>query len=112
MQKWNIYSLLVILMVSIQNNAAAQTLQLLRSTSFPNYSSASTLQYFNKRLYVMGDDAPQLLVLTKNHKIKDSLRLFNYTDRRIAKDIKTDIEASFVSQMGSETFLFPGFFLF
>ena len=106
MQKWNIYSLLVILMVSIQNNAAAQSLKLLKTTSFPNYSSASTLQYFNKRLYVVGDDAPHMLVLTKNHKIKDSLRLFNQSERRIAKDVKADIEASFLSQVERETFLF------
>jgi hypothetical protein len=106
MQKWNIYSLLVILMVSIQNKAAAQQLKLVRTTSFPYYSSASTIQYYNKQLYVVGDDAPYMLVLTKKHKVKDSLRLFNGAQRRIAKDIKADMEASFLSQMGRETFLF------
>lgn len=106
MQKWNIYSLLVILMVSIQNKAAAQSLKLIKTTSFPFYSSASTIQYFNNRLYVVGDDVPHMLVLNKNHKIKDSLRLFNNTERRIAKETKADMEASFLVQKEHETFLY------
>ena len=105
MQKWNIYRLLAILILSIPNKGNTQELELLKTSYFPFYPSASTLAYHNERLYVMGDDAVQLLVLDKEHKPVDSLRLFKGTEKRVAKDIKADIEASAFIQKKKETFL-------
>lgn len=105
MQKWNIYRLLAILILSIPSKLQAQELELLKTSYFPFYPSASTLAYHKERLYVMGDDAVQLLVLDKNYKPVDSLRLFKGTEKRVAKDIKADIESSAFLQKGQETFL-------
>ncbi len=105
MQKWHIYRLLVILILSIPSKASTQHLQLLKTTYLPHYPSASTLAYHNGRLYVMGDDATQLLVLNKHHQLIDSLRLFKGNEKRLAKDIKADVESSAFIQKGKETFL-------
>ncbi|MGV3658094.1 MAG: DUF6929 family protein [Chitinophagaceae bacterium] len=105
MQKWRIYRLLVILILSIPSKASAQELQLLKTTYLPHYPSASTLAYHNGRLYVMGDDAVQMLVLNKDHQPIDSLRLFKGSEKRLAKEIKTDIESSAFIQKEKETFL-------
>lgn len=106
MQKWNIFRLLVILMVSIPNKGSTQALHLVKQTSFPLYSSASSLQFYNKRLYVFGDDAPFMLVLNKHHQVKDSIRLFKDNVRRMDKNTKADLEASFLLQKEKETFVF------
>lgn len=106
MLKCNIYRLLVILILSIPSKVGAQQVLLLKTSYFPAYPSASTLSYSNDRLYVMGDDATHLLVLDKNHKAVDSLRIFDGSQQRLAKDTKADIEASAVLQKEGETFLF------
>lgn len=105
MQKWPIYKLLAILILSIPNKGAAQVLELLKTTHFSSYPSASTLAYYNERLYVMGDDAVQLLVLDKDHQAVDSLRLFKGSEKRLAKDTKADIESSVIMQKGGQRFL-------
>ncbi len=94
MKKWRTCSLLAITILSIQNKVYAQEIELLKSTHLPFYPSASTLEYYNNRLYVIGDDAPQMLVLDKEHQLVDSLLLFKNKGKRIGKDQKPDLEAS------------------
>ena len=59
-----------------------------------DYPSASSIEYFDKKLYVMGDDATNLLVLDANLNLFDSIPFLNYPGKRIPKDIKPDLEAS------------------
>ena len=59
-----------------------------------NYPSASAIEYYNGKLYVMGDDATSMIVLDTNLKIIDSIPFTHYSGRRIPKDIKSDLEAS------------------
>jgi hypothetical protein len=58
-----------------------------------DYSSASAIEYFDGKLYVMGDDATNLIVLDTNLNIIDSIPLFSYPGSRIPKAIKHDIES-------------------
>lgn len=60
----------------------------------PHYPSASVIEYFNKQFYIIGDDAPHLLILDSNLLATDSIALFLYPGKRISKEIKPDIEAS------------------
>jgi hypothetical protein len=50
-----------------------------------DYPSASSIEYFDKKLYVMGDDATNLLILDTNLNIIDSIPLLSYPGKRIPK---------------------------
>lgn len=77
-----------ILAVSCGNNTVLQEVKKL-----DHYPSASAIEYTNNSMYVMGDDANQLLVLDSSFVIKDSIELYSYTEKRIPKDRKPDLEA-------------------
>ena len=62
-----------------------------------DYPSTSSIEYFDKKLYVMGDDATNLLILDTNLNIIDSIPLLSYSGKRIPKDIKPDLEASILN---------------
>lgn len=59
----------------------------------PHYPSASGIEYFNNQFYIMGDDASYLLVLDSNLNPADSITLYRFSEKRIPKAIKPDLEA-------------------
>ena len=59
-----------------------------------DYPSASAIEYFDEKLYVIGDDATNLLVLDTSLNIIDSIPLLSYHGTRIPKNTKPDLEAS------------------
>lgn len=69
-----------------------------------DYPSASSIEYYDGKLYLMGDDATNLLVLDTNLNIVDSIPIISYPENRIPKDIKPDLEASALK--GDNLFLF------
>jgi hypothetical protein len=73
-----------------------------------DYPSASSVEYIKGRLFIIGDDANDLLVLDTNFNIKDSIHFYNYPEKRIPKDIKPDLEsiAFYRDNEGPEIFLF------
>ena len=71
-----------------------------------NYPSASSIEYIDGKLYLMGDDATNLLVLDTNLNIIDSISLIEYAGKRIPKDTKPDLEASAFTIDSNELFLF------
>lgn len=58
------------------------------------YPSASAAEWYGGRLYVMGDDAPNLLLLHKKHNKPDSIAVFPHNGKRIHYTVKPDIEAA------------------
>ena len=58
-----------------------------------NYPSASGIEYLNNQYYVIGDDANNLLILDSSLNPTDSITLYSYTEKRIPKSLKTDLEA-------------------
>lgn len=61
---------------------------------FPSYPSASGIEYHNKKFYVIGDDATQLMVLDSSMSVTDSIRLYPGNEKKIPKAIKPDLEAA------------------
>ncbi len=57
------------------------------------YPSASGIEYYNEHIYLMGDDARQLLILDTNLHIKDSILLYPGIEKRLPKDTKSDLES-------------------
>ena len=82
------------------------TLQLLATKNLPHYPSASSIELYNNKLYVMGDDAQKLLVLDKDYNETDSIHFFEATEKRIAKIDKADPEASTVIEFEGKPHLF------
>ena len=60
----------------------------------PDYPSASGLEYYNKRFYIIGDDANTLLITDSNFRKVDSISLYSFTEKRIPKAVKADLESS------------------
>ncbi len=62
-------------------------------TTLPNYPSASGIEYFNNKFYIIGDDANYLLVLDDSLKQTDAVPFYSFTEKRIPKALKPDLEA-------------------
>lgn len=60
---------------------------------FPSYPSASAVEYFKDRYYIMGDDATHLLVLDSNLHGIDSISFYTSAGKRIPKETKPDLES-------------------
>src|SRR5437870_2354775 len=69
-------------------------LRIEKSLLLNDFPSGSSLEYFNDRLYLGGDDATKLLVLDTNYDRTDSITLFESELTRIPKNVKADLEAS------------------
>ena len=69
-----------------------------------DYPSASSIEFYDGKLYLMGDDATDLLVLDTDLNIVDSIPIISFPGSRIPKDIKPDLEASALN--GDNLFLF------
>jgi len=68
-----------------------------------DYPSASGVEYFNKQLFIIGDDARDLLILDSNLAVIDSISLYSFDGKRIPKDIKADLEAISVVKDGNRS---------
>jgi hypothetical protein len=65
------------------------------------YPSGSGLAYHNGHIYVVGDDAANILVLDSLLNIVDSIRIVASSEKRIAKEVKPDTEALAVIKKNS-----------
>jgi len=93
-----LFIFLIILSCSNKNNMSDVQIKKL------DYPSASSIEFYDGKLYLMGDDATKLLVLDTNLNIVDSIPIISYPENRIPKDIKPDLEASALN--GDNLFLF------
>jgi hypothetical protein len=105
MKKRITFALVAILIVSILNNAAAQKIRLLKKTHLVDYPSASSLEFYQGKLYVIGDDAPSVWVLNKEHQFLDSVELFPSKLKRLDKSTKPDLESSTIITAENTTYL-------
>ncbi len=80
-------------------------LELIASKVLLYFPSASALEYHEGRLFVFGDDAPYLLVLDTGYRQLDTVQYLEDTGKRIAKQVKPDIEAASLVTIKNETYL-------
>lgn len=81
---------LFVILIMLSCNKPAGTLVSVQS--LPGYPSGSGLAWHNGHIYLMGDDAEQLLVTDTSFNVTDSISVFESAEKRIAKDKKPDIE--------------------
>ncbi|HEU4861737.1 MAG TPA: hypothetical protein VFT15_17955 [Chitinophagaceae bacterium] len=70
------------------------------------YPSASSIEYIDGKLYLMGDDATNLLVLDTNLNIIDSIPIVANSSKRLPKETKPDLEAAVFRIDSNEILLF------
>ncbi len=99
----NFILLFLILFSSCKEHAVLKDVKKL-----PDYLSASGIEYFNKQLFVMGDDANNLLILDSNLVATDSIPLYSYTEKRIPKAVKADLEAITLTKDNQLLLLYSG----
>ena len=58
-----------------------------------NYPSGSALSFLDGRIYLVGDDAPGLLLMDEQLKIVGNIELVKASEKRIPKEVKQDLEA-------------------
>lgn len=61
--------------------------------TFPSYPSASGIEKLNDKYYIIGDDANNLLILDSSLHTIDSISLFPFSEQRIPKSVKADLES-------------------
>jgi hypothetical protein len=93
------------LFLLVSYSAVSQELRLLKTTYLHNFPSASSIEVFNNRLYIIGDDAPYMIITDTGHTVLDSVRLFRSSQKRISKDVKADLEASFLTEKEGKTYM-------
>lgn len=76
----------------LNNNTILQEIKVL-----PSYPSASGIDFYNNQFFVIGDDANNLLILDSTLTISDSLQLYNFTENRIPKKVKADLESILIT---------------
>jgi len=59
----------------------------------PEFSSGSGIEFYDDKLYLVGDDARDVLVMNRKWKPNDLITLFDTVEERLAKTVKTDLEA-------------------
>jgi len=99
-------TLLMFVSVFIASIAKSQDLQLLKSTFFPKFSSSSSLDLFDHKLYVIGDDAPYMMILDMDHNLVDTVQLFHTKDKRLRKEDKPDLESSVIIRSDQQTYFY------
>lgn len=72
------------------------SIEFLKTLLLPDFPSGSSINYYNGRFFVVGDDATNLLMLDAAYQMIGSVHLFDYTEKRISKVDKIDLEGSTV----------------
>jgi hypothetical protein len=78
---------------------------LIRSLLIADFPSGSSINYYDGKLYIIGDDANNLLVLDNNYQQVDSIRLFDFPEKRIPKAQKADFETSTLIKVNGANYL-------
>jgi hypothetical protein len=80
-------------------------LAFITSKVLAHFPSASALEYHEGKLFVFGDDAPYLLILDTGYRQLDTVQYLKDTGKRIAKQVKPDIEAASLITIKNEIYL-------
>lgn len=82
------FLLIILLLDSCNNKNILQEVRLL-----PHYPSASGIEFKDNKVYIIGDDANNLLVLDSSLYETDTILLYSFPEKRIPKAVKPDLES-------------------
>ena len=104
MRKWKNW-LMAGLIIMTSCKTLVTGLQVEKVLLLNDFPSGSSLEYYNNRLYLGGDDATRLLILDTGYNRADSIILFESDLTRIPKDLKADLEASAIINLNDQPHL-------
>jgi len=68
----------------------------LLTTQSLSFSSASAIEFYKDKLYIFGDDATYLLILSPEYKVLDTVHYLPKANGRLPKESKPDIESAMI----------------
>lgn len=68
-------------------------LELLDFIELENYPSGSGIEFYDDKIYIIGDDSRDLLVMGKKWNKPALINLFDTQEKRIPKSVKSDLES-------------------
>jgi hypothetical protein len=80
-------------------------IQFIKSFLIPDFPSGSSINYHLGKFYLIGDDATSILILGPEYQKIDSIHLFDYSEKRIPKPDKTDLEGSVILEIDEISYL-------
>lgn len=82
--------------------------KILNKIILKNIPSASAIDIFEDKIYIIGDDSPYLYILDKQYNLLDKIQIYQtdqFTTGRIPKDMKYDLECSTIVKYNDEDFM-------
>jgi hypothetical protein len=67
-------------------------IELLDFKELENYPSGSGIEFYDDKIYLVGDDAKDLLIMDKKWKKPELINLFDAPGKKIPKEFKSDLE--------------------
>ena len=80
-------------------------LSLLTAKRLTDFSSASAIEFYKDRFYVIGDDSRYLLITDKEYNVLDTIVIFPGDSHRIPKKEKADLEAATIHEYNGKEYL-------
>jgi hypothetical protein len=80
-------------------------LNLLDYKEFKSYPSGSGIEFYDDKIYLVGDDAKDILVMSRKWKDEQLVNLFDNNAARIPKKIKADLEATAIVHLDTMVYL-------
>jgi hypothetical protein len=80
-------------------------LELLDFIELENYPSGSGIEFYDDKIYIVGDDSRDLLVMGKKWNKPTLINLFETPDKRIPKSEKSDLESMTVLSIDKKQYL-------
>lgn len=80
-------------------------LELIDYKELDDFPSGSGIEFFNDRIYIIGDDAKDILVTNKKWKKPYVLQLFEHAEKRVPKKEKADLEATTIIEVDKQPHL-------
>jgi hypothetical protein len=80
-------------------------LELLSSFLLPDFPSGSSINCYDGKLILVGDDANTIVVLRTDYEKDYEKKLFDFKEKRIPKAVKTDLEASTFATINGTDYL-------
>jgi hypothetical protein len=75
-------------------------IKLLDYKELKTFPSGSGIEFFDDKVYLVGDDATNIIVKSKKWKMEKKIHLFDSPSERIPKLIKSDLEATTIVYVG------------
>lgn len=77
----------------------------LKKAVLKDYPSGSSIEFYNDKFYLIGDDARYIAILNRHYNPVDTITLFSGAEKRIPKPIKSDFECSAIFKSGENATL-------